>query len=96
MFLMEVPPMPLFPFAVSARSAVGNARHQSLFWEEVLATLGFMLAITTALVVVFGTLPSARINLLTHAAFALLTVALFGLEVTTYQHLFAKQSVRDE
>ncbi len=88
--------MPLFPFVVSARSAVGKVRHQSLFWEEVLATLGFMLAITTALVVVFGTLPPARINLLTHAAFALLTVALFGLQVTTYQHWFAKPVARDE
>lgn len=83
--------MPLFPFFASAPSAVGKARHQSLFWEEVLATLGFMLAITTALVVVFGTLPAARINPLTHVSFALLTVALFGLEVTTYQHLFARQ-----
>ncbi|MFQ3581840.1 MAG: hypothetical protein SNJ67_07880 [Chloracidobacterium sp.] len=82
----------LFPFGASARVAVGNVHHVRLFWEEVLATVGFMVAITTALVVVFGTLPAARINLLTHASFALLTIALFGLEVTVYQHLNARQT----
>jgi CBS domain containing-hemolysin-like protein len=87
-FLRGGDAMPLFPFTVSARFAVGNSRHQALFWEEVLTTLGFMLAITTALVVVFGTLPPARINLLSHASFVLLTVALFGMEVTTYRYLF--------
>ncbi len=81
--------MPLFPFTVSARFAVGNSRHQALFWEEVLATLGFMLAITTALVVVFGTLPPARI--ISSMLFVLLTVAaLDGGD--TYRYLFLDQT----
>lgn len=78
--------MPMFPFDVSARAAVGDARHLRLFWEEVLATVGFMTAVTTALVVVFGTLQPERVNLLTHVSFALLTAALFGFEVTVYRH----------
>ncbi|MGQ9898354.1 MAG: hypothetical protein ACUVR8_12475 [Acidobacteriota bacterium] len=82
--------MPLFPFFTSARSAVGKARHTSLFWEEAIATLAFMLSITTALVLVFGTTQLTRINLLTYALFALFTLALFELEMTTYRHLFGQ------
>ncbi len=78
--------MPMFPFDVSARAVIGAARHRRLFWEEVLATVGFTAALMTALIVVFGTIESERINLLTHVSFALLTVALFGFEVTFYRH----------
>ncbi|OYT69606.1 MAG: hypothetical protein CFK52_13360 [Chloracidobacterium sp. CP2_5A] len=88
--------MPMFSVKTPARAAGGDARRLQLFFEEALATLGFMAAITTALVVVFGTLEPERVNLLTHVSFALLTLGLFGLEVTVYQHLHPDSPARDQ
>ncbi len=88
--------MPMLRLKTSPQVAIRDARRLQLFFEEALATLGFMSAITTALVVVFGTLPPERVNLLTHVSFALLTVALFGFEVTVYQHLYPESLSRDQ